>query len=328
MIRIKERLILNLKYFAILIVIFISFFYTGRALTNEVLLTKQEVNTLVQVVNKQLKLHYYDERKGKAISQKLNSLLANDYFYSSLRLDEIVTRINTVFSSSHGDGFIDLQFNTNKAPNLELSKNKNLYSDYAITYQTIEPQIAYVQLEGVFTNQESISDFKRVIYDLRDHENIILDISEAQGASFSVIHQYLSLLLEPNLHIANIKQVGDQDVIPIVTDRADTKSSSFEPRHIVILQSSFNEQTWEFFADTLQQKGSVIIGEESIGNANISQLISIGNQLILNLPYAVIERPTDGSNWTDEGVIPNYFSSKAQALSIALAHIEGELKKH
>ncbi|WP_284208922.1 S41 family peptidase [Thalassotalea eurytherma] len=309
-----------MRFKSVLLMLLLTVLFARATFANDnpIQLTKEQVDVIVLNAAQEIQSTYYDADKGAQIAIKLNALLKGDYFYSTFREDELETRLNHILFSVSGDGFLSLNRATKSVSSVKLLTDVQPDVDFEIHYQRKENNIGYVRLSGNFQNTASIEQFNHAINQLHSANTLIIDLFDAQHASLKVAHHFLSVFLPPKLHIANVRQDSLSELTPILSADVNVIEKSKSDRPVYILQSAFNEQAWELFTVGMQQYGNaVIVGEESMGNATLSNQVAIGSSFELSVPFAVLEYAHEEGSWANTGVTPDYFASKEEALSLA-----------
>ncbi|QOL24384.1 hypothetical protein LP316_08340 [Thalassotalea sp. LPB0316] len=316
-----NRIVLN-------VILSIYFLWQGVALAiaDELTLSKTEINNTVMQIAQTIEQQYYDEDKATVIARNLLNTLDKGDFYASYRQDELITLINSVFASPDGDGFISLNEQA-LDDSFTLSSGQSADVGYQIEYQKLDNNIGYIHFSGNFQNISSIEQLTLILAKLDGSSAYIIDTLDASDASFTVIHHFISCFVKPDIHLANLKRTDSENLTPVLSLSSPQtpqtiNSNSISTKSLVILQSAFAQQAWEFFNLALQQQGALIIGEESIGNASLNKTFIIDKYFELSVPFALFQAPDSDRSWKNSGITPDYFASEADALALAKEKIQ------
>lgn len=179
-----------------------------------------------------------------------------------------------------------------------------------------EDNVGYLKIAGNSDFDEAKELLRQSIKTLVSVDALIIDIRLAERADLSLIRELLSYFLKEGTAIGTITTNGNVENMSIQHSDGYDKFKEIVP--LYILTSSFVNEEWEFFSYSLQQLNrAFIIGETTMGVALLNKAVKVGNNIVIDLPYARLTQSTTGDNWEEIGVIPDHEVSQREALNKA-----------
>ncbi|CAM4141074.1 S41 family peptidase [Pseudoalteromonas byunsanensis] len=282
--------------------------------TPDATLTQTDVviKNIAQAVNDT----YIDSEKAKHAADILQAKLAAGGFSASDDYHWLKTQVHSALYSATGDsGFELIRFS------LDGHASSLGHAQANIESKVLDNNVGYIEISGNFTFFKSSEVAEQYFKALHDVDALIVDLRSVDEGNLALTKKMLGFFIKPNETVGLIYSRNGTEKITAVGTEGVKQFDTDMP--LYILTSSFVSGPWELFSYSLQEMGrAVIVGEETLGLASIEALINVGDNLTLAMTRALITGRDPSMTWNEEGVVPDYITSRESALERAYSLIQ------
>ncbi|OHU86492.1 MULTISPECIES: S41 family peptidase [Pseudoalteromonas] len=273
-------------------------------------------NAVIHNIARAVNDTYIDPEKAKHAADLLQTKLAAGEFSASNEYHWFKTQVNSTLYSATGDSGFELIRSS-----LGGSANSQQHGQASIESKVLDHNIGYVEISGNFAFLKNNEVIERYFRALNDVDALIIDLRSVDEGNLSLTKKMLGFFVSPNETVGLFYSRGR---IEKITATGTDNFKQFEARvPLYILTSSFVTGPWELFSYSLQEtERAVIVGEETLGLASIEALINVGDNLTLAMTSAVITGRNPSMTWNEEGVVPDYPTTRESALEKARSLIQ------
>lgn len=287
--------------------------------------SNQQARQTIKQVQHIIERDYLHKTKAQFLVEKLNRKILLDPFKFNGDLTRFAKQLAAFMRSASGDAHLDIVENITP---IDISINKgaksasnNLNQANLLNFSAVDilpGNIGYIRVKNLYYHDMSKLNIANVFADLSLVDALIIDLTELEGSSYSLVQYMLGFFLPSSTvlgHIETNKGIPNEKLIA----RQDLDTARFKgDLPIYIINSGFVSGAGEFFSYTLKHfDKAVIIGESTMGIADLVNTIYINDQLSMKLPVKSLINPITESNWEGDGVIPDIPLNMAQSFEKA-----------
>jgi C-terminal processing protease CtpA/Prc len=186
--------------------------------------------------------------------------------------------------------------------------------------EILDGSVGYIRVNGVPPIEAARSAVAAAFAFLHNTDALIIDNRGNGGGDPNTVALYVSYLSEGKPYVVNtIHWRKDNRVEEFKsTDLGELAYGAHKPVFVLTSPATFSGGE-ELAYDLQALKRAVIVGEVTGGGANPGGPISLGHQLVVNMPSAQGINPITGTSWERVGVRPDIPADSADALSKAHA---------
>jgi len=294
---------------------------TKSKINTQVEFNRAQIQQSIEEIIKVLKNEYVYPEKVKNLVKELRKLsLRRSTSYVNNKV-VFMREVGELMRRTSRDGYIELlpierKLSIGRDPEYQYQQQK---SNFAFEEASVlEGNIGYLKINHFFQNKQAELVADKAFSLLVGTKAMIIDLRGANEGSMEFAQYLMSYFIEPRTLLCEMlyqKQQKQHNMWSI----SDIGHRSFKGDYpLYILTSSFVTSAAEFFSYTLKHLNkAVIVGEKTMGVANLSQEISVNDWLKIKLPVAIPINPNTQSNWEAEGVRPDNATDANSALTLA-----------
>lgn len=273
--------------------------------------TPKEMKQVVDNINVAIDTFYLYPEKAKNVSTQLKSKLATSQLQSPYDLAEFRNELRSTLVKATQDTNIEV------VEDISLNANfLNQQKSGKLTTEVSDDNIGYINFTGNFQYDEASQIINNAMQLTSGVDALIIDLRSAEQVSLSIVQQLLSYYFPNNTQIGVIKSA--QKTTPLFTKTHSSEKKYNQQVPLYIVNSAFVAGEWELFSHVLKESGkATIVGESTMGIGHITESIVVGNNIILELPYASYQSPVSRSTWEEFGVSPDYYEKSSDAIAAA-----------
>lgn len=202
---------------------------------------------------------------------------------------------------------------------LSNAENTNATSArYAIHTRRTQSNIGILGLSGDFDVNSAIHAIDNALAELGDVSALIIDLRDAGTTSMDISNNLLSHFVSHNTHLSSVTTNSPANSFDVYSLNKDEKLENSHNIPLFIVNSAFVEGVWEWFSFTLQDIGRAnIVGEDTMGIAQMYKFIPVGANQQLKLAYATLAHPSTKQNWQEKGVQADDYARSEEAIALA-----------
>lgn len=185
--------------------------------------------------------------------------------------------------------------------------------------ERMEGNIGYFNFTAAVSLEYSKDTIIGAMNFIAHSDAIIFDIRQNDGFPAEVVLFLESYFLPDNTKVGTFKRRVNNETIDLYTvkDPAVKKIPDSVPLFIVVDNKTSSGA--EALAYELQQfKRAIIIGEQTLGEANPGKRFAVSEQLWMMIPTAISSNAITGKNWEQIGVTPDIKINKDKSLQAAI----------
>lgn len=202
-----------------------------------------------------------------------------------------------------------------------LNKDENtngFTSSNNITTQRLQENIGLLSLAGDFANESAVQAVDEALAELHYVSALIIDLREIGMTNIDIANNLLSHFVKPNTHLSSVTTHSPANSFELYSIQKTAVLEDARDIPVFILHSAFVEGVWEWFSFTLQSLGRAnIVGEDTMGIAQMYKFIPVGVNQQLKLAYATLGHPVTKEHWQEKGVQANDYAISEDALALA-----------
>ena len=315
MLKVPTRLVIALLLFGV------SFFNNANSDDNEVdhqnTLSRHDKSVIIENLIITLETRYLTPEKSQQILYELKVKDSVKGYPSRYEVERFVSDMNRRLRKATRDTQITVRYD-------KVNDENNTENDNAgINVELADNGLGYLAFQG---SRLGISDnriFANINSSLAGTKALIIDLRAADQVELEVICQLLGYFIAPNEVVGELET--NHNVEPIIV-KASAAKLMFDQTPIYILTSAFVEGAWELFIQTLQEsKGAVVIGQETMGVAQLLKTESLSENVLITYPFANIFTKMTNPSWQGVGITPDHYADNeeglAKAVTLALSSI-------
>ncbi|MBE1300665.1 MAG: hypothetical protein GJ680_12275 [Alteromonadaceae bacterium] len=203
-----------------------------------------------------------------------------------------------------------------------LSKDENFNgftSNNNITTQRLQGNIGLLSLAGDFANESAIQAVDKALAELHNVSALVIDLRDTGTTNIDIANSLLSHFVKPNTHLSSVTKHSPANSFELYSIRKTAVLEGARDIPVFVLHSAFVEGVWEWFSFTLQGLGRAnIVGEDTMGIAQMYKFIPVGANQQLKLTYATLGHPVTKQNWQEKGVQANDYARSEEAIALAV----------
>ncbi|HTF22033.1 MAG TPA: S41 family peptidase [Chryseolinea sp.] len=308
------------------------------------------VKALVDSIDRALFRTYIFPEKSKLMGNHLKSQLKKGAYKSIGDPKELAGRLEQDMQSVHHDGHLRVNYDPDFARMLSqpsLPKpvgvdSMALRSERAENFgfkkaEILNGNIGYVQFSG-FSGmiQEAKATIGAALAFLSNTDAIIIDLRKNGGGSPHMVKHVYSYFVSTRTRLNDIYDRRVDKTMEFWAEPADAESMKLSmPVYILTSKQTFSAA--EDFTYAMQvNKRAVIVGDSTGGGAHPTGPVSVGQNFVVDIPFARSINHITKTDWEGTGVIPDIPVSEEKALVKAqdlilharLSTAKTEIEKH
>ncbi|WP_170069418.1 S41 family peptidase [Spirosoma pollinicola] len=286
---------------------------------------------LIDSISLSLNRHYVFPAEAQRMSVYLNAQLQKKAYASLANTpNELVKQLQADLSTVHHDPHLFMDYNpafTAAAPGSpssaeeEMTQAKKYWQANNYLFRKVEVlpgNIGYFPFTGFVPDlagaQPTITAGLQFV---ANTNALIIDLRENMGGSPEMVSLLESYFFKTKTHMNDLINRSTNDTTVFYADPVKARNLSLlMPIYILTSHRTFSGA--EDFAYGMQMaKRAIIVGEKTGGGAHPTKPISVGQGIVISIPFARSLNPVTHTDWEGVGVIPTVSIEASQAFAKA-----------
>lgn len=313
----------NLFTFLVLSACAIPYFCTGQAALRPAINIPQLIDSITISLNRHYIFPQEAHRMGVYLQARLQkkayATLANSH-------NELVKQLQEDLSTVHHDPHLFMDYNpafTTAPPgNIssaeeEMRQAKKYWKANNYLFRKVEVlpgNIGYFPFTGFVPDLAGAQPTITAGLQFLAHTNaLIIDLRENMGGSPEMVSLLESYFFKTKTHMNDLINRSTNDTTVFFADPVKVQHLTLSmPIYILTSHRTFSGA--EDFAYGMQMaKRAIIVGEKTGGGAHPTKPISVGQGIVISIPFARSLNPVTHTDWEGTGVIPTVSIEASQA---------------
>jgi len=263
---------------------------------------------------------YADPVAAGALADTIITCLEQGDFDSAATADSLVAAVMEVIRSRVADRHFAFSLRDEFEDSAGPASRRARSPHGLLAARMLEDDIAYLELDGLPGDDESMEAVGQALMELPDMKGLIFDVRDNIGGSPDMVVLLCNHILEANSLLCTFSDRSGGDPAEIRSTAPERHFGVEIP--VLILTSGATLSAAEALAFILQDLGRAsVIGERTAGMANPSRTYSVGVAFELTVPFLLMRYGESGETFAGTGVGPDLEVPADRALDVALDEI-------
>jgi len=285
------------------------------------------IHDTVASLQKLIHEKYFDTNVIPRIEAALAAAEQQGVYAKAKDLGDLSAKLNGTLDQVTHDKHLCVQISESASPEPRLPRAERArMENYGIKQaEVLDGNVGYLQMTAFYRPNEAAEALETAMNFLSHTDALILDFRNNGGGSPETVAQLLSYFFkQPGLPLFTIvPRLGEPT---IYNTQVSGVAYRDESRPLYVLVSGSTWSGGEGVPFILQAcHRATIIGEKTVGAANVASPWPINSALSVTIPLARLEIARNKTNWEGRGVIPDIAVPPNKALGAAYVDALGRL---
>jgi hypothetical protein len=270
---------------------------------------------------------YFDTNVIPRIEVALAAAERQGVYANARDLGDLSAKLNETLDQVTHDKHLFVQISEAASTDLRLPRAERArMENYGIKQaEVLDGNVGYLQMTAFYRPNEAAEALETAMKFLSHTDALILDFRNNGGGSPDTVAQLLSYFYkQPNSPLfTTVPRFGEPT---IYNSQVSGVAYRDESRPLYVLVSGSTGSGGEGVPFILQAcHRATIIGEKTMGAANVARPWPVNSSLSVTIPVAHLEIALNKTNWERTGVIPDITVTPNKALGVAYVDALGRL---
>ncbi|MGD9402387.1 MAG: alpha/beta hydrolase domain-containing protein [bacterium] len=268
---------------------------------------------------------YADPEAAEVLAETIITCLQRGEFDSADTADSLVAEVMKVIRSRVADRHFKFSLRDEFKISPDESPDRERSPHGLRTTRMLRHETAYLELDGLPGDDESMAAVEQAITELPEMEAIVIDLRDNNGGSADMVVLLCNHLLEANSLLCTFSSRSGGSPVEIRSASAVPRFGTEVPVFVLVGEATISAA--EALAFILQDFGrATVVGERTAGMANPSRTYSVEPVFEVTVPFLIARYGEAGGTFAGTGVKPDIEVPADAALDVALDEIGNTLE--